>query len=345
MSRRRRLPWGSQTPSYDRLRVFSPEFLTTLPDTVASARYSLPVHKCTRAQISRQARKPAPLTPLSPRPHHLRSRLGLGGDLGGHRRLNLLFFGLVFLVCRVLSARLQAVLPTVIGTDESREPSDDELDATVAAIATAPTVALCGFTRLDPCFQREFARHAMFKRNHAAVKRSAARMDDESAIVAVNGEDAVAPAFKVPDPSDENYVAGCLNGATVVMSGTFDFVENSGVGLTQGKSQLKAILESFGARVTTSISKKTTFLLVGNEPGACKLEQCNRLNVKLVSPKLLLAILARGHVHPKDGEDDDPLPVVGTLSCGFGGGKGRSVANLTMDEKESIGLSKCQRIA
>ena len=43
-----------------------------------------------------------------------------------------------------------------------------------------------------------------------------------------------------------------------------------GVGLNMGKDGVKQMVEAFGGRVTSSISGKTTILLVGKEPGMSK---------------------------------------------------------------------------
>jgi DNA ligase (NAD+) len=44
----------------------------------------------------------------------------------------------------------------------------------------------------------------------------------------------------------------------------------------------QAALEALGAKVTGSVSKKTTALIVGSEPGASKLEKAKALGVQLL---------------------------------------------------------------
>jgi hypothetical protein len=71
---------------------------------------------------------------------------------------------------------------------------------------------------------------------------------------------------------------------TIVMTGIFPEI-GGGAGLNLGKDRLKVILESFGARVTSSVSGRTDFLIVGQEPGMSKVSKaraqpkCKLLNL------------------------------------------------------------------
>lgn len=71
---------------------------------------------------------------------------------------------------------------------------------------------------------------------------------------------------------------------TIVMTGIFPEI-GGGAGLNLGKDRLKLILESFGARVTSSVSGRTDFLIVGQEPGMSKVSKarsqpkCQLLNL------------------------------------------------------------------
>ena len=53
-----------------------------------------------------------------------------------------------------------------------------------------------------------------------------------------------------------------------------------------------AALEAKGAKVTGSVSKKTTGLVVGEEPGASKLTKAQREGVPLLTEADLLALLS-----------------------------------------------------
>ena len=79
--------------------------------------------------------------------------------------------------------------------------------------------------------------------------------------------------FVIPRPGVGNAVADALvldgKPLTVVMTGLFPEI-GGGAGLSLGKDKTKAMLTSFGAKVTGSVSGKTDILLCGKEPGMSK---------------------------------------------------------------------------
>ena len=81
--------------------------------------------------------------------------------------------------------------------------------------------------------------------------------------------------FLMPVPGVGGALPNSLQDQTIVMTGTFPEV-GGGVGLNMGKDKVKAMCQSFGARVTGSISGKTTLLLVGKEPGMSKVKKAPR---------------------------------------------------------------------
>ena len=60
---------------------------------------------------------------------------------------------------------------------------------------------------------------------------------------------------------------------TFVLTGTLS-------GYTRGEAT--EIIESFGGKVTASVSKNTSYVLCGKDPGS-KLEKAKKLNVKVIS--------------------------------------------------------------
>ena len=62
------------------------------------------------------------------------------------------------------------------------------------------------------------------------------------------------------------------------------------------REEAAAALEASGAKVTGSVSKKTTGLVVGEEPGASKLTKAQKEGVPLLDerPRALLAGCSRG---------------------------------------------------
>ena len=86
----------------------------------------------------------------------------------------------------------------------------------------------------------------------------------------------VGPAPISPDPSRQP-----LSGKTFVVTGTLP---------TLGRSEAKELIQKAGGKVTDSVSKKTDYLVVGEEAGS-KLDKAQSLGVPLLSEAELLALL------------------------------------------------------
>ncbi|KAI8614747.1 hypothetical protein BC830DRAFT_1125914 [Chytriomyces sp. MP71] len=120
--------------------------------------------------------------------------------------------------------------------------------------------------------------------------------------------------FVMPRPGINGAIADCLQGKTVVLTGIFPEV-GGGVGLTLGKNRMKQICESFGARVTGSVSGRTDFLIVGQDPGFSKVNQARESErCKLLTLKDLLLTI-HGQKDVKQIED----PEINSYSTGFRG--------------------------
>jgi DNA ligase (NAD+) len=76
---------------------------------------------------------------------------------------------------------------------------------------------------------------------------------------------------------------GPLTGRTYVVTGTLE---------GWSREQAAAALEAAGAKVTNSVSAKTTALIVGEEPGASKLTKAQRLGVELLDEAALEKLLS-----------------------------------------------------
>ena len=57
------------------------------------------------------------------------------------------------------------------------------------------------------------------------------------------------------------------------------------------RDEARALIEARGGRVTSSVSKKTDFVLAGDEPGS-KLDKANELGVKVIDEAGLKKMLA-----------------------------------------------------
>jgi DNA ligase (NAD+) len=83
---------------------------------------------------------------------------------------------------------------------------------------------------------------------------------------------------------EERPVEGPLTGRTYVVTGTLE---------SMSRDEAKAALEAKGAKVTDSVSSKTTGLVVGEEPGASKLTKAQRNDVPVLAEKDFLELLGR----------------------------------------------------
>ncbi len=78
---------------------------------------------------------------------------------------------------------------------------------------------------------------------------------------------------------------GPLTGSTYVITGTLERFT---------REEAQAELEARGAKVTNSVSSKTTGLIVGEEPGASKLTKAQKAGVQLLTEPQLLELLGDG---------------------------------------------------
>ena len=83
---------------------------------------------------------------------------------------------------------------------------------------------------------------------------------------------------------EERPPEGPLTGQTYVLTGTLE---------NYTREEAAAALEALGAKVTSSVSAKTTGLVVGEEPGAAKLTKAQRAGVPLLTEAELDTLLGR----------------------------------------------------
>ena len=84
--------------------------------------------------------------------------------------------------------------------------------------------------------------------------------------------------------ADERPKEGPLTGQTYVVTGTLESLS---------REQARAALEDLGAKVGDSVSKKTSGLVVGEEPGNSKLTKAQTLGTPILSEADLLKLLGR----------------------------------------------------
>lgn len=73
-----------------------------------------------------------------------------------------------------------------------------------------------------------------------------------------------------------------LSGKSFVISGVFT---------TQSRDNIKALIESLGGKVKSSVSSKTTYLLAGENAGPSKLDKANKLQVPVISEEDFLNMI------------------------------------------------------
>lgn len=72
-----------------------------------------------------------------------------------------------------------------------------------------------------------------------------------------------------------------FEGKTFVLTGTLE---------NYSRNEAKEIIESLGGKVSSSVSKKTSFVLAGEEAGS-KLEKAMNLGVKVINEKEFLELI------------------------------------------------------
>ena len=82
----------------------------------------------------------------------------------------------------------------------------------------------------------------------------------------------------------KSITSNALSGQTFVITGSFE---------NYGRDEIKALLEQSGAKVSSSISKKTNVLLVGANPGS-KLAKADALGVTVYNENDLVKLLKDG---------------------------------------------------
>jgi DNA ligase (NAD+) len=102
--------------------------------------------------------------------------------------------------------------------------------------------------------------------------------EDNRALV----EELRAVGLRLEAGEDELPKEGPLTGSTYVITGTLERFS---------RDDATARLEALGAKVTSSVSAKTTGLVVGEEPGASKLTKAQKADVPILSESNLLALL------------------------------------------------------
>ncbi|ESP02654.1 hypothetical protein LOTGIDRAFT_138092 [Lottia gigantea] len=74
----------------------------------------------------------------------------------------------------------------------------------------------------------------------------------------------------------------CLEGLTFVLTGVYESIE---------RDEAKSLVEKYGGKVTTSISKKTNYIVVGRDAGESKLNKANQFGTKQLDEDGLFEVI------------------------------------------------------
>jgi len=208
--------------------------------------------------------------------------------------------------------------------------------AFVEAVVQQQQVSFCGFSELPAEQQDQVVDYLMDKNNWARrTKLSKAAGAGAGAGAGACGEDAgaaggaydeIAPppskalatqgaagsSFIVPRPGVNGAVANSLVSKTFVMTGVFPEL-GGGCGLDLGKARCRSMIEAFGGRVTSSVSGKTDYLVVGKAPGASKVGQARAKGVPTIDVMALKAVLEGASL------DSAPAAHISGFSTGYHG--------------------------
>ena len=117
-----------------------------------------------------------------------------------------------------------------------------------------------------------------------ATSTSAVGLANESTSAVAVSSNAIVKTnnrFVIPKPGVDGAVVNKLEGKTFVISGIFPEI-GGGRGLSLGKENVKKMVAAFGGRVTSAISGKTNFLLLGKEHGAVKYSQATAKGIPII---------------------------------------------------------------
>jgi NAD-dependent DNA ligase len=109
--------------------------------------------------------------------------------------------------------------------------------------------------------------------------------------------------FKLLTPGVDGAIEDRLKEKRFVVTGVFPEL-GGGFGLNLGRDRLKAMIESFDGKVTSSISGKTDYVIVGDEPGEKRLEEARSKRKPILNRSTLHKILIGESQLPLSAESD-----------------------------------------
>ncbi|MDE7396175.1 MAG: hypothetical protein K2M98_00445, partial [Muribaculum sp.] len=98
-------------------------------------------------------------------------------------------------------------------------------------------------------------------------------------------------------PTDRADHTDRLNGLQIVISGTFTH---------HSRDEYKDLIERNGGKNVSSISKKTNYVLAGDNMGPAKLEKATRLGVKIINEDEFLSMISDSDIETTTEEGIQP---------------------------------------
>lgn len=95
--------------------------------------------------------------------------------------------------------------------------------------------------------------------------------------------------FSMDEPAEN--VSAALAGKTIVISGNFSI----------SRDEMKAVIEKNGGKNSSSLSKKTTYLLAGTKPGPEKMKKAADLGIEVIDEETFMSMLP-GNASPTGAE-------------------------------------------
>ncbi len=84
--------------------------------------------------------------------------------------------------------------------------------------------------------------------------------------------------------SEENQIENILNGAKIVISGTFK---------NHSREELKNLIEKYGGKNVSSVSKNTDYFLAGENTGPSKLQKVEKFGIKKISENDFITLIKK----------------------------------------------------
>lgn len=180
---------------------------------------------------------------------------------------------------------------------------------------------------------------AAAKGSSASGKKTQSSAASSTALVVASKQK---ESFVIPMPG-KGAAKGSLAGQTFTITGVFPEV-GGGYGFNLGKDRVKKMITSFGGKVTSSVSNKTTVLVVGKDPGSSKVAKArSNPQTRLLSVHDVKVGIQRGSLEGVGAKS----MAIKSFNTSFGQGRKLALANTAARKRPAAasgGVSKARRL-